>query len=167
MTAVTDGVASDTFMVVCGVNGTSGDATVAVDVGVLVILPSNVLATNYMQVQATDVDLSVASSSRTGSEASTEPVLTFTALANSSKVAKVRAALGAGDASYGEENAAPAALTAGPSSVTRVSSAPTPVAGTYAVKILDAAALASGDGGSIDTGATSLLRTGTDTGGYN
>lgn len=89
VTAVTDG-GSDELTLIRGVNGTTA-AGYPNDDTVLVIPPSTALITGYQQVQGTDIDLAAVASSRTGSPLTSEPILSFTAKADSTRDAKIRA----------------------------------------------------------------------------
>jgi len=93
----TDAGTPATLTVIRGVNGTTA-ATHADDAVVYESTPNATdeldyiasLATNYMQVQATDLALVASTGSRTGSTGSTEAVLTFTATANAAQDAQLR-----------------------------------------------------------------------------
>ena len=64
---------------------------------------SNALGTNYMQVQATDLELEESASSRTGSTSDAEAILTFSATANAAKDAKIRQGVGYATATEGTD----------------------------------------------------------------
>ena len=79
---------NDTLTVIRGVNGTTAAVLTDNDT-ILVIPPSAALDTNHMQLQATDISVSNASSSREGSQNASETIMTFTIEANAAKDAKL------------------------------------------------------------------------------
>ncbi|MFH0776146.1 MAG: S-layer homology domain-containing protein [Patescibacteria group bacterium] len=139
----------------------AGDGTCAAADWISYSLPGTgyLTAAHQMAVYESKPTIALASSSPSGSRtaAASDGIFIFTVSADAAEKIQIRAGLAAGASGYGEEAAAPTALTAGPGSATRVSSTPTPVAGTYAVKILDGAALASGDGFTLSAGSAGLL----------
>lgn len=85
-------VSGTTINVVRAVNGTTAAAYTAAggNDSLLTYGQASILAANYLQVQATDLDLAASSSTRTGSTSATEAVMSFTMTADSAKDARFR-----------------------------------------------------------------------------